>query len=212
MSKIKLTQPKILLVEGNHERDFFTAWLQVLHIHDIQVLPLAGKNLLRDNLGAIVNDEKFLNQHIASLVIVRDADDNPQAALQSVTDALDAHHLPSPNGAWQFSQNTTPRVAVIIMPGPNQTGALEELLIQTVQQDPLHTPSLDFIQQAADQLGAAKGQRNPPPLHRLGKARVHAFLSTFEEPDKDQGKAALSGVWDFNHLALQPLRQILEQM
>ncbi len=212
MSKSKIEKPKLLLVEGNHECDVFTAWLNKLAITDIEIRPIAGKTQLRDKLEAIINDEMFQNGDVISLVVVRDADNDHAAAFQSVRDALQAHSLPAPEFPWQFTQGTIPKVAVVVMPGPAQTGALEELLIQTVPQDPLYSPSLELIQHTVRTLEGNAELRNPPPEHRRGKARIHAFLSTFEEPDKDPGKAALAGVWDFNHPCLQPLLQILRQM
>ena len=98
-----------------------------------------------------------------------------------------------------------------MLPRLGQNGALEELLLETVTADPLYTEAHSLIQTAVVTL-SAPGQRTPPPAHKLGKARVHAFLSTFEHPDRDQGKAALAGVWDFNHPALQPLLEIIRQM
>jgi hypothetical protein len=78
---------KLLLVEGNHERDVFNAWLKALDRTDIQVMPIAGKTRLRDELGLLVKQTAFPT--VTSLVVVRDADDNPATAFISVHDALD---------------------------------------------------------------------------------------------------------------------------
>jgi hypothetical protein len=39
----EIRKSKLLLVEGNHERDVFEAWLGTLNKDDIQVMPIAGK-------------------------------------------------------------------------------------------------------------------------------------------------------------------------
>ncbi len=200
---------KLLIVEGNHERDTFDAWFRALGINDIQILPIGGKTQLAENLAALVRQPNFPS--VVSLVIVRDADDNPSRAFQSVADALRRVDLTSPAVAWAF-QNGTPRVAVIILPSADRTGALEELLIQTVENDPLHPAAIQLIEDTVGALSIDGAPRRPPPEHRRGKARLHAFLSTYEEPDRDPGKAALAGAWNFAHPALQPLLQILQQM
>lgn len=211
MAKIEIHKSKLLLVEGNHERDFFEAWLAQLGIIDIQVMPIAGKTLLRENLEIVVKRPQFQDGKVVCLVVVRDADDNPAGAFQSVSDALVAYGLTPPAGPWMLADGVVPRTGIVLMPALNSHGALEELLLQTVQADALATEANQYIQFAVDTLNV-NGQRRPPPPHRYGKAKIHAFLSTFEEPDKDPGKAALSGVWDFTHPALTPLLQILQQM
>ena len=76
-----LEQPKLLIVEGNHERDFFTAWMKHLGKTDVQVMPIGGKTILASRLTALCKQEGF--DTVVTLVIVRDADDNPAAAFRS---------------------------------------------------------------------------------------------------------------------------------
>ncbi len=42
------------------------------------------------------------------------------------------------------------------------------------------------------------------------KAKVHAFLATFVDPDKDLGK--VTGVWQYSHHALAPVLELLQSM
>ena len=205
----EISASKLLIVEGNHERDFFTSWFEVLGITDIQVMPIGGKTLLQANLAPLVKQSAF--RQVTCLVVVRDADDDPQGAFQSVHDTLTNCGLDARQHAWEFTWTGTPRTAIVLMPQLDQPGALEELLMQTVQNDPMAAEAGQFIQTAVYKLPPG-GPRKPPPAHKQGKARVHAFLATFDEPDKDQGKAAKAGVWNFNHPALQPLLAILRQM
>jgi len=195
---IAITKTKLLLVEGNHERDFFNAWLKVLARDDIQVIVMGGKDQFRRKLKIFIKDHNF--SHVKSIVVVRDADNNPKSALQSVQDALSDINLPTPSDALVFTQETTPKVGIIIVPALNQTGALEELVMQTVVNDyPLAVKAIQFIDEAVTTLSQATSIRPPPLPHKQGEAKVHAFLATFKEPDKDLGKAALGGVWNFQH-------------
>lgn len=155
-------------------------------------------------------------------MIVRDADQFPNRAFASVCSALSTAfrgwRFETPQSPFEFKLNENIRVAVVIVPAANRPGAIEELLLDTVNDDPV-IPDVSYL---IDQAIARLPQPNPnlqplhkhfaPPPHRVGKARLHAFLATFDRPDRDAGIAAQAGVWDFNHPALQPLRQILEQM
>jgi len=201
--------PKLIIVEGNHERDFFSAWLNHLHLADIQILPIGGKTRLAENLKPLVKQPKF-NQ-VETLVIVRDADDNPVGAFQSVCSALLGVNLPVPVSPEQFIVQNNLKVAVVITPCNGRVGALEEILLDTADADPLYPTAIDFISNATIHLDQILARPAPPP-HKQGKAKIHAFLATFEEPDKDPGKAALAGVWNFDHPALSPIREIMEQM
>lgn len=171
-------------------------------------MPIGGKFKLRDNLSVLVKQHLFPT--VKSLVVVRDADDNPVGAFDSVCSVLTSVGLTKPNRVLTFSVGM-PAVAVVIVPVGNREGALEELLLETVEADPVSIQAQTFIHDAVT-LIATGGQRLPPAVHRYGKACVHAFLATFEEPDKDPGKAALSGIWDFQHTTLSPILQILQQM
>jgi len=213
-----IQKAKLLIVEGNHEDDFFEAYLNHLGITEIQPVPIGGKTLPPDRLQALVRQTRF--REVTTLVVVRDADDNPNAALQSVQTALRGAGIepaPATAGNWQMLNNpANPSVqlktCILILPDANSHGALEELLMQTVTNDPMHNDAVMLIQNAVTKLSATGSPRKPPPSHRRGKAKAHAFLSTFEEPDKDQGKAAGSGVWDFTHAALKPVENILKAM
>lgn len=205
----EIQKTKLLLVEGNHERDVFEAWFKTLKRNDIQVMPIAGKTRLRANLQSLVKQSAFPD--VASLVVVRDADDNPAAAFASVRDALVSARLTPPQQPWLLTKEPAPRTGVVIVPASDRQGALEELLLATVTDDPLADPAHAFIENAVEAL-TQPGHRQPPPPHRRGKAVIHAFLATFEEPDRDQGKAALAGVWRFDHAALKALATLLEAM
>lgn len=202
---------KLLIVEGNHERDFFHAWLKILNREDIQVMPIGGKTRLRANLAILVKQRLFLDGFVSSIVIVQDADDNPSSAFTSVQDAIREVGLPTPSRCLEMAQGNGLSVTIVVVPAADQRGALEELLLETVTEDSLLPLAITFIDTAITTLEASQ-QRNPPAPHRRGKAKVHAYLATFDEPDKDTGKAALAGVWNYTHHALTPLLTILQNM
>lgn len=205
----EIRKTKLLIVEGNHERDFFDAWFFHLGITEIQVLPIGGKTQLAGNLKALVKQANFSS--VVSLVIVRDADDNPVGAFQSVGSALKGVRLPVPPAVEQFITRDALKIASVITPCNGRNGALEELLLETSAADPLTSTAANYIDGAVASLNENHA-RPAPPVYKQCKAKIHAFLATFEDPDKDPGKAALAGIWDFDHPALGPIRTILYQM
>ena len=84
-------------------------------------------------------------------------------------------------------------------------------MLETVWADPTVALVTSFMENAVTVLRAST-HREPPATHRLGKAKVHAFLATFTEPDRDLGKAALAGVWQYEHQALRDLLKVLQKM
>ncbi|MCP4602201.1 MAG: hypothetical protein GY847_17075 [Proteobacteria bacterium] len=204
-----IRKAKLLIVEGNHERDFFKAWLQTLDKDDIQVMPIGGKDMLPANLRSLVKQSNF--HTVLSLLIVRDADNNPDGAFKSVCSALSRVGLPVPQQVLTFIQGEACQVGVVIVPASNQPGALEDLLLSTVENDPMSPGANQFIEESVVILHRS-GYRPPPPDHRRSKARIHAFLATFDKPDRDPGKAALAGVWDFGHKVLLPIQEMIQMM
>src|SRR5437867_4426683 len=91
---IKIEQDRILVVEGKEETLFFSALITQLGLHGIQILPVGGKTNLRPNLKALRNAAGF--DRVISLGLVRDADNDPVAAFQSVRSALTAVNLNAP--------------------------------------------------------------------------------------------------------------------
>lgn len=121
-----IQKSKLLIVEGNHERDFFPAWLKWIGLDDIQVMPIGGKTKLPASLSALVKQRMFLDGEVVSMVIVRDADDNPAAAFQAVKDAVQSASLPTPSQAMLLT-TTSPKTGLVIVPAADRRGALEEL-------------------------------------------------------------------------------------
>ena len=151
---------KLLIVEGNHERDFFDAWFRRLGLTQIQILPIGGKTQLAMNLGLLVKRPNFAE--VDTLVIIRDADDNPAGALQAVAAALAGAGLPAPEGVGQYVQRDGLRTAVVITPGEGRKGALEELLLETAVSDPVCPRAEAFIGEAVGLLESTPIRPAPP--------------------------------------------------
>ena len=207
MKKIEIISPYLLIVEGKDEELFFEALMKNLGLTDIQILPIGGKTKLRENLRHLVNKVPDFDM-VTSLGIVRDADDDPKAAFQSVSDALKEVKLPTPSNPLIPSTGPNPRnpkyhikVNVFIMPDGNSFGDLEELCLRAVKTD----PAMECVDEYFDCL---KHKALALPK-QMSKAKVHVFLASRIKPDKRLGEAAKAGYWPWNHNAFEKIKNFL---
>lgn len=201
LKTISISEPNILVVEGDEDKAFFEALIQHLGLFKIQVMPIGGKKQLKANLMALRMHSEF--QTVRSLGIIRDADDNPEAAFQSVRDGLQAAGLPAPDRPLS-RVGSNPSVMVMILPDINTPGALEDLCIQAVAND----PALPCVEQYFECLK----QQTPSFPKNLAKAKIQAFLASREEAGKRLGEAAQAGYWPWDSKVFDQLKDFLKQI
>jgi hypothetical protein len=80
-----ITKPKLLLGEGREEVLFFSAWLAVLGVGDVQVADYGGKARLAAFIRALAVPPTPGFSALASLAVTRDADLDAAAAFASVS-------------------------------------------------------------------------------------------------------------------------------
>ena len=206
----EIISPYLLIVEGKDEELFFEALIKNLELTDIQILPIGGKVRLRENLRHLVNKSSDFYL-VTSLGIVRDADDDPKAAFQSVSDALKEVKLPTPSNPLIPSTGPNPRnpkyhikVNVFIMPDGNSFGDLEELCLRAVKTD----PAMECVDEYFDCL---KHKALALPK-QMSKAKVHVFLASRIKPDKRLGEAAKAGYWPWNHNTFEKIKNFLFEL
>ncbi|MDY6863685.1 MAG: DUF3226 domain-containing protein [Thermodesulfobacteriota bacterium] len=94
---IKINKNKQLLVDGNDASWFFSALLQKLSIAEIQIQNYGGNDELRGFLKQFCKAPGFA-ERVKSSGIIRDAENNPKGAFQSVHNALRTAKLPMQKG------------------------------------------------------------------------------------------------------------------
>lgn len=190
-----------LLVEGNDQRNFFEAFIAHLSLANIQIQNFGGVSELRVFLRAFVNAPGF--QTVQSLGIVRDAETSAGGAFQSVQSALRNAALPVPDSPAERT-DTSPAVAVLILPGDNRRGMLETLLCESFADDPVEDCINDFFK-CVESL-PDMSMKNPD------KARAHAYLTTKPNPHFSVGVAAKNDYWDLNHSVFSTVRDFLRMI
>lgn len=198
---VKIVKPNLLVVEGREDELFFGAFVEHLNLENIQILPIGGKTKLRDNLGALVTSPNFSN--VTSLCIIRDANDNPPGAFQSVHDALESANLPSPQRPFELS-GQDPQVMVMILPEEERTGSLEDLCLGSVENDEI----IYCVEQHFECLE----EREITLPRNIAKAKVQVFLGSKEESGKRLGEAAQAGYWPLDSNVFTQIRNSLYEI
>jgi hypothetical protein len=198
---ITIGEPNVLVVEGKEDRRFFAALIGHLGLKRIQIYESEGKSRLREKLAALAGAPG--SAELLSVTVVRDADDDPAAAFQSVQDALRAAGLAVPERP-ALPAGERPQVTVVMMPEPGSPGALEDLCLAAIGRDPA-VPCVDRFFHCL-------GEQRLPLPRSMSKARVQAFLASREEAGLRLGEAAEKGYWPWDDEVFDPLRAILQQM
>lgn len=143
---IRITKPKLLIVEGHSDREMIGSLLSTRAIPDIDVLcpasmggMLEGEDAIRQLLDAIAGSSGF--GRLERLVLLVDSDDNPQEKLKKMQDVLRATtplniagssgRYPVPDAVGIFANEASmPSVAISLLPSDGQVGAMESLCWQ----------------------------------------------------------------------------------
>src|SRR6266540_821533 len=128
----RIESPLMLVGEGKEEVLFFSAMLKHLQIFGVQVEQYNG----RTGLGAYLRTLKVRPgfSALATLGVTRDADGNPTGSLNSMQAAVE-----------QAQFRTELIVRLFLLPGAGRKGALEDLFLETIADQPIETCIEDYF-------------------------------------------------------------------
>jgi len=195
-----IREKKVLAVEGKDEVNFFDALLKHSRIAGFDIRDVGGKDKFKEMLPVLVKVRGFSD--IEVLVVVRDADNDPDAAFDSVRDVLNGQKLDPPDHMNQFSDGN-PRIGVFIMPGNSDTGMLEDLCLKTVEEH----PAMECVNAFID---CASGLKYPPKI--AAKAKAQAFLAAMPKIVSSVGVGAQKGYWNLDSDELDNLRSFIDNL
>ncbi|MGO8672549.1 MAG: DUF3226 domain-containing protein [Capsulimonadaceae bacterium] len=206
-----IEKQRLIIAEGA-DAYYFLIWAyQAYNRSDIQVFDFGGvgSHDLRHFLAAIRNMEHF--DSVQTLLIARDAETDAAAAIDSARYHLEQAGFAKPDAPFSFT-NSDVRTGIVLFPGFDdidgirhyRNGALEDLCLATVTNDPLMQCVDDYMTCAVEQ---------GPALRHPHKSRLHAYLSCkSEHAGKKLSEAARDGAFDWNHPALAPLKEMILKM
>ncbi|MBL7064444.1 MAG: hypothetical protein ISS49_09620 [Anaerolineae bacterium] len=236
-----ITRSKVLVVEGQDEKNLFSKLITCLDLPDIEIRDIGGKTKFRRNIKTLTITSGY--DRVTSVGIVTDADKQPQGAFDSICDALEAAGLPRPTAPLRPTGDD-PQVAVMILPGDGREGMLEDLYLESVADDPVMPCLEEHFRCLEEQLEAGAFPGNPSKAivrtflasmewleeahfeylqKRMGEylpelpnapsvAKVHTFLASRYKPDLDLGIAAKKGYWRLDHPAFAQVKQFLSTL
>ena len=134
----RIETPFIVACEGFNDVCFVEQLLNIKRIENCRVgcpsrtgVGGDGKDYLNKYLSAIAlaanNDTVPM---LRGLLVVVDADDSPQRAFDLACSALRYAEYPVPDSAFTAKNKNGVRTAVYLIPGENETGTLEHLLLR----------------------------------------------------------------------------------
>lgn len=196
-----ITATKLIAVEGKDELNLLSALKDQLGMDNIEIRPLGGKYSFSTKLKSLVITPGFIS--VLSLGVIRDANSNASATFQSVCAALRNVGLPVPTKPLSPAKvdEDKPQVVVLIVPHGASKGMLEDICLQSVGEDPAMTCVEAYFE-------CLKRNLSKLPSN-LSKAKVHAFLSSRDQPDLRLGDAAQAGYWPWTHQAFTQVKQFL---
>ena len=195
-----IEKPKLLLVEGIDEVRLFGALAKDIGAEDVQIRDYQGKGNLRRFLGVLPQIPGY--SELGSIGVTRDADKNGDKAAKKVRDALRAAGFPVPDSPLESADNGGISVRYLIIPH-GETGALEDVCLASVSEDPAMV-CVDGYFGCIE-----RSELDGPRATWMSKAKVHAFLSSRENPALRLGEAAERGLWPFDAPAFDPLKSVL---
>lgn len=200
---IRISEVRLLVVEGNDEEFFLRALLKHWGLSGFQIHNAKGADNLADALLALTDVEGF--GAVRCCALLRDADQDAAAAFASCAGAIERAGLLPPAASGEFSV-ASPCVGVFVLPDGKRPGMLEDLLLATVAAHPALGCVDGFLQCLRHALAEDAQPGNP------AKARAKAFLAAMPKVVPHVGLAAQQGYWDLSSSALDGFKLFLQQM
>lgn len=193
-----INSQKILIVEGRDDMNFYKELLNHLNINDIQIIPVNGKDQFDSKIAALILTTGF--SQVRTIGIIRDADTTAGGAFESICRLLTKHHLPHPTVSGEVINQERIRVGVYIAPDNQNIGAIEDLILLSVNH-------LDSIRCINAFFQCANIQE---PVN--SKAMVQAYLALKNPLANNIGYAALQNHWDWGHACFEGIKTFLSEL
>nr|VFJ42668.1 MAG: hypothetical protein BECKFW1821A_GA0114235_100220 [Candidatus Kentron sp. FW] len=206
----KIQSPRLLAVEGKDECNFFEALLKRMGIRGVQLLDIGGKDKFKDSFDLLHASPEFPN--VRSLGLIRDAEDKEaDAAFSSICSVLKKYTLPVPKASntvidGKNGRGKNIRVGIFIMPNNADAGMLEDLCLESVQEESVFTCVEQYMDCCLSALPEDEQPRN------RAKARVQTYLAARKEIVNSLGVGARNGYWNLDHACFHDIKRFLRAL
>jgi len=206
---ISIKKNNLLLVEGKDEVYFFEALLMHLRLENVQTIQVGGKDKFKFEFPALMEAEGFSD--VTAYAIIRDADNDAKATLDSIQYLLNKYEQPVPDAHSEIKQRDDVKVGIFIMPGDDNPGMLECLCLSTLADDPV-LACADKYMDCLKELEEQATPENSCFPKNISKARMHTFLAGQKKYVPSLGMAAKKGYFDLDADAMNELSQFMNEL
>jgi hypothetical protein len=193
---------KFVFCEGGDDLAIATGVADSIGLTGIRVERFLGKDKLRSFLKDVQTRPDFARNNVEAIGIIRDADEDGNAAFQSVCDALRENSFKAPNTNGGFTANGI-KVGVLIVGPKGGKGMVEDLCLNSVSDRPEFSCVDDYfrcITQKCDRRDFSS------------KAKVRVWMASHVDYDLRVGKAAEKGYWPWESPVFDPVKAFLRQL
>lgn len=199
----------LILCEGKDDCAVFKKIAVAAGIRGLQFEPFRGKEKLPDRLKQQSRSPEFTRGQIHKILITRDADDSREAALRSLSDAIQRiFRLDlTETGEW-LAMNNHCEIALWVLPGDQQNGMLETLCLQAVQE----VSPADF--ECLDQFAACLNQHSEAELHEKEKFAIWSLIAQEKQLPRQRlslPRAIKSIPIDWGNPVFRPISKLLAE-
>lgn len=207
----------LILCEGKDTEQFIISYLNSKSLKKdkrfstlIQTFDFGGITQLSDFIGNLRNMDGFEN--VNNVMVIRDAETNPDNAVRMIQKALKENQLPVPkNGnCWSVPEENGIRTSFTLMPTcklPYTSGTLEDLcwdILKDEQVVELKNESKEFVSHIKQTYKSITSHEH--------KARLHTYFSINERfVTMKVGEAVRAGAFDLDSERLIPLKKLIEE-
>lgn len=192
--------PHLLIVEGADDMRVIS------HLKEICVPSLSFKiqetKGIKNLLDAIEPQIKV--QGRLALGILTDANDDPQARWQAISDRIVKAQAQPPAHSGMVIEGT-PRIGVWMMPDNVSSGELENFIAKLIpDEDPIWPRAKDYVDSIPE-------RDRPFKPGKILKAQIHAWLATRTKP-RPMGSALEAGDLNIEHPLAQDITRWLTEL
>lgn len=214
--KNRIICPNIILCEGMDEWSFLVNYLAFLTTEDnafdtIQVINFGGISDLQRQFRQLIKMPDF--SMVKSILIIRDAEKNPQGAKESICSTLMNNGFGVPNNPGEIivSDNNI-KVAYMLFPScdenGDEAGTLEDLCLRIISE-----PDYEGVLKEIDNYIELMEDKYSKDYPRVHKNKLHLLISSYDKyVDAKAGEAGQRGLYDWKNARLNMLREVMYKL
>ena len=209
--RFKIESPHLIICEGRDDEGYLLSYLKNVEMDEkFQVKNCMGKDKIPSFIKGLENAIGI--EILQSLIVIRDADEKPKEAIDSIKNALGKNRFAVPSKPCEVAipkeEEHKVKVGYALFPKFNSEdtpGRLEDLCLKTLNLDG------DIIEKIA--FSAVNDVEQSGALKHPYKNKLHTCLSLTDDfVGKKIGESAKAKAFDFSAKELEPLKELLLMM